>query len=212
MPTLNLKTTHKPVKEYYESLDQFDRLGVTHEMAVRSAFQSLLESCGKQFNWKLVPEHSINLNRNKRIVIDGALIDDFRLTHGYWEAKDIGDDLSNEVQRKFESGYPRDNILFQTPQRAILWQYDRQVLDADLTDPKQLIDTLQTFFAHRPQEYAEWEDAVAQFKDIVPDIGNGLADLIQKERETNRRFTSAFADFLEKMSIFNQPKSFGGCG
>ena len=205
MPTLNLKTTHKPVKEYYESLNQFDRLGVTHEMAVRSAFQSLLESCGKQFNWKLVPEYSINFNRNKRIVIDGALIDDFRLTHGYWEAKDIGDDLSNEVQRKFEAGYPRDNILFQTPQRAILWQNDRQVLDADLTDPKQLIDTLQTFFAHRPQEYAEWEDAVAQFKDIVPDIGNGLADLIQKERETNRRFTSAFADFLEKCRFSINP-------
>ena len=34
MPTLNLKPTHKPVKAYYESLDQFDRLGVTHETAV----------------------------------------------------------------------------------------------------------------------------------------------------------------------------------
>ncbi len=59
MPTLNLKPTHKPVKAYYESLGQFDRLGVTHETAVRSAFQSLLESCGKQFGWTLVPEHSM---------------------------------------------------------------------------------------------------------------------------------------------------------
>ena len=102
-------------------------------------------------------------------------------------------------------GYPRDNILFQTPQRAILWQDDRQVLDADLTDPKQLIETLQTFFAYRPQEYAEWEVAVGQFKDIVPDIGNGLAELIQKERETNSRFTSAFADFLEKCRLSINP-------
>ncbi len=205
MPTLNLKPTHKPVKAYYESLGQFDRLGVTHETAVRSAFQSLLESCGKQFDWTLVPEHSMTFNRNKRIVVDGALIDDFRLTHGYWEAKDIHDDLPTEVQHKFESGYPRDNILFQTPQRAILWQNDRQVLDADLTDPKQLIETLQTFFAHRPQEYAEWEEAVGQFKDIVPEIGRGLAELIQKERETNSRFTSAFADFLEKCRLSINP-------
>ena len=205
MPTLNLKPTHKPVKAYYESLGQFDRLGVTHETAVRSAFQSLLESCGKQFDWTLVPEHSMTFNRNKRIVVDGALIDDFRLTHGYWEAKDIHDDLSNEVQRKFEAGYPTDNILFQTPQQAILWQNDRQVLDADLTDPKQLIETLQTFFAHRPQEYAEWEEAVGQFKDIVPEIGSGLAALIQKERETNSRFTSAFADFLEKCRLSMNP-------
>ena len=205
MPTLNLKPTHKPVRAYYESLGQFDRLGVTHETAVRSAFQSLLESCGKQFDWTLVPEHAMTFNRSKRIVVDGALIDDFRLTHGYWEAKDIDDDLPTEVQRKFEAGYPTDNILFQTPQRAILYQDDRRVLDADLTDPKQLIETLQTFFAHRPQEYAEWEEAVGQFKDIVPDIGNGLAALIQKERETNSRFTSAFADFLEKCRLSINP-------
>ena len=205
MPTLNLKPTHKPVKAYYESLDQFDRLGVTHETAVRSAFQSLLESCGKQFDWTLVPEHSMALNRNKRIVVDGALIDDFRLTHGYWEAKDIHDDLPTEVQRKFEAGYPTDNILFQAPQRAILWQDDRRVLDADLTDPKQLIETLQTFFAHRPQEIAEWENAVTQFKDIVPEIGRGLAELIQKERETNSRFTSAFTDFLDKCRLSINP-------
>ena len=205
MPTLNLKPTHKPVKAYYESLDQFDRLGITHETAVRSAFQSLLESCGKQFGWTLVPEHPMALNRNKRIVVDGALVDDFRLPHGYWEAKDIHDDLPTEVQRKFETGYPTDNILFQTPQRAILWQDDRRVLDADLTDPKQLIETLQTFFSHRPQEIAEWEGAVAQFKDIVPDIGNGLAELIQKERQTNSRFTSAFADFLDKCRLSINP-------
>ncbi len=205
MPTLNLKPTHKPVRAYYESLDQFDRLGVTHETAVRSAFQSLLESCGKQFDWTLIPEHPMTLNRNKRIVVDGALIDDFRLPHGYWEAKDIHDDLPNEVQRKFEAGYPTDNILFQTPQRAILYQDDRRVLDADLTDPKQLIETLQTFFAYRPQEIAEWEGAVAQFKDIVPDIGNGLAELIQKERETNSRFTTAFADFLDKCRLSINP-------
>ena len=205
MPTLNLKPTHKPVKAYYESLDQFDRLGITHETAVRSAFQSLLESCGKQFGWTLVPEHPMALSRNKRIVVDGALIDDFRLPHGYWEAKDIHDDLPTEVQRKFEVGYPADNILFQTPQRAILYQDDRRVLDADLTDPKQLIETLQTFFAHRPQEIAEWEGAAAQFKDIVPDIGNGLAELIQKERQTNSRFTSAFADFLDKCRLSINP-------
>ena len=202
---MNLKPTHKPVREYYAALDQFDQLGVTHETAVRSAFQSLLESCGKQFDWTLVPEHSMTLNRNKRIVVDGALIDDFRLTHGYWEAKDIHDDLPTEVQRKFEAGYPTDNILFQTPQRAILWQDDRRVLDADLTDPKQLIETLQTFFSHRPQEIAEWEGAVTQFKDIVPEIGRGLAELIQKERETNSRFTTAFADFLDKCRLSINP-------
>ena len=102
------------------------------------------------------------------------------------------------MQRKFKAGYPSDNILFQTPEQAILWQNDKHVLDADLTDPTQLIETLQTFFSYRPQEITEWEDAVTQFRDRVPDIGRGLAKLIQKERQTSRRFTIAFVDFYDK--------------
>ena len=198
MPTLNLKSTHKPVKSYYAALDQFDQLGITHETAVRAAFQSLLEHCARQCGWTLVPEHAISTRRAKRIVVDGALIDNFRLTHGYWEAKDIDDDLPAEVDRKFAAGYPDDNILFQTPQRAILWQNGRMTLDADLTDAAQLIETLRTFFAYRPQEYAAWEEAVAQFKDRVADIGQGLAQLIQQERRSNPAFTTAFAGFLDK--------------
>ena len=198
MPTLNLKPTHKPIKSYYAALDRFANLAVTHETAVRAAFQDLLQHCARQAGWTLVPEHAVNPRRGQRIIVDGALIDDFRLTHGYWEAKDIHDDLPAEVERKFAAGYPRDNILFQTPQRAILWQNGRMLLDNDLTDPAQLIETLNAFFGYRPQEYAAWEEAVAQFKDRVADIGQGLAELIQQERKTNQAFTTAFAAFLDK--------------
>ena len=198
MPALNLKPTHKPVKSYYAALDQFARLDVTHETAVRGAFQALLEHCARQCRWTLVPEFGVSTGRGRRIVVDGALVDDFRLTHGCWEAKDIHDDLPAEVERKFAAGYPRDNILFQTPRRAMLWQNGRLALDADLTDAGQLIETLQMFFGYRPQEYAAWEEAVAQFKDRVADIGQGLAQLIQQERKSNRTFTAAFAEFLDK--------------
>ena len=205
MTSLNIKPTHKPIEDYYDALDRLDQLGFTHETAVRSAFQSLLQHYGRAFNWTLVPEHSMTPLirgargvKNKRIVIDGALIDSFQLSHGYWEAKDIHDNLPIQVQRKFEAGYPRDNILFQTPKRAILWQNDQHVLDADLTDSTQLIETLETFFAHRPQAYVEWETAVAQFKDKVPALGKGLAELIEKERETSRQFATAFRAFHKK--------------
>ena len=198
MPSLTLKPTHKPIKAYDDAIKQFDRLGVTHETAVRSAFQSLLEYCARQFNLTLVPEHSITVHRNKRIVVDGVLIDDFQLPHGYWEAKDIHDNLPIQVQRKFAAGYPRDNILFQTPQRAILWQNGQQTLDADLNDPMQLIGVLETFFSHRPQEYTEWEEAVAQFKNKVPALGGSLAALIRDERDVNPHFTTAFEDFHAK--------------
>ena len=145
-----------------------------------------------------MPEHSITVHRNKRIIVDGALIDDFQLPHGYWEAKDIHDNLPMQVQRKFTAGYPRDNILFQTPQRAILWQNGQQTLDANLNDPMQLIGVLETFFSHRPQEYTEWEEAVAQFKNKVPALGGSLAALIQDERDVNPHFTTAFEDFHAK--------------
>ena len=198
MPTLNLKPTHKSVKSYYAALDQFAKLDVTHETAVRAAFQGLLGHCARQCRWTLVPEFGVSTGRGRRIVVDGALVDDFRLTHGCWEAKDIHDDLPAEVERKFAAGYPRDNILFQTPRRAMLWQNGRLALDADLTDAGQLIETLQMFFGYRPQEYAAWEEAVAQFKDRVADIGQGLAQLIQQERKSNHTFTAAFAEFLDK--------------
>ncbi|MCZ6675924.1 MAG: DNA helicase, partial [Candidatus Poribacteria bacterium] len=193
-----MKPTHKPVRAYYESLDRFHALGVSHEGAVRSAFQGLLESCCRQFNWTLVPEWQMKRARNRRIILDGALIDAYQIPHGYWEAKDIHDDLEREILKKFSDGYPRDNILFQTPQRAILWQNDRRMLDADLSEPDQLIETLDTFFSHQQENIAEWEKAVEAFKDNVKGIGEGLVKIIEEERRTNTRFISAFADFTEK--------------
>ena len=75
---------------------------------MRAAFQGLLEHCARQCRWTLVPEFGVSTGRGRRIVVDGALVDDFRLTHGCWEGK-------------FAAGYPRDNILFQTPRRTKLW-------------------------------------------------------------------------------------------
>ncbi len=198
MAALTLKTTHKSIKEYYTALERYNQLGVTHETAVRSAFQNLLAHCAKKVHWALVPEHAILLRNQRRIVVDGALVDDFHLIHGYWEAKDIHDDLPTAAARKFENGYPRDNILFQTPKHAMLWQNQCLVLDVDLGEPNRLILVLETFFAHRQQEYLEWEQAIARFKHKVPELGNSMATLIQKQRQNNTDFTVAFANFHEK--------------
>ena len=132
-------------------------------------------------------------------MVDGALMDDFRLTHGYWEAKDEDDDLPSEVVRKLEAGYPRDNILFQTPHRAILWQNNHQMPEANLRDRTQLIRVLETFFSHRPPEYTEWEEAVCtvQRRGCLR-LGRVWRSASIKERETNQAFITAFGDFHEK--------------
>jgi hypothetical protein len=82
MERLSLRPTHKAVQNYYQALKEFEALGVSHEGAVRTAFQDLLETCGKQFGWKLVPEW-IRRDKARSIRIDGALVDDYRLPHGF---------------------------------------------------------------------------------------------------------------------------------
>jgi len=203
MQTLELKPAHKPVQNYYAALRQFEELGIQHESAVRSAFQSLLAHCARQHDWTLVPEWEIRRQRRMPLRVDGALVDDFRLTHGFWEAKDIHDDLRREVRRKFEAGYPRDNILFQTPHRALLYQNDTLAIDADLTRPQALIDTLALLFSYTAPAYDQWERAVSEFQERVPELARGLVDIIERERKTNQRFIRAFADFssLARRSI-----------
>ena len=63
MHRLELKATHKPVRNYSAALRQFDDIGVTHETAVRSAFQGLLNHCARQHDWALVPEQEIRRPR-----------------------------------------------------------------------------------------------------------------------------------------------------
>jgi hypothetical protein len=196
MEKLNLKPTHKPVQNYYEALRQFKNLGVSHEGAVRWAFQTLLEHCGRQFGWKLVAEWQVKRNHGHPLRVDGALVDEFRLTHGFWEAKDSHDDLGKEVKKKLTAGYPQNNIIFQAPERAILWQNGRSVLDLDITEPVALVEIAKQFFDYTPPEYEDWNDAVTHFQNQVPELGRALAELIKHEETSNPRFRAAFDDFL----------------
>src|SRR5438105_2191140 len=196
MERLNLKTTHKPVQNYYEALRQFKTIGVVHEGAVRSAFQTLLEHCGRQFGWKLVPEWAIRKNGGHPIRADGALVDEYRLTHGYWEAKDTADDLAKEVRKKIAAGYPSNNIIFQAPDRAIVMQNGRVVLDEDISEPDALVQVLKRFFDYVPPEFEDWLEAVEHFSDQVPELGQTLKEIIEREEKTNPRFRAAFDDFF----------------
>ncbi|HEX8288741.1 MAG TPA: type ISP restriction/modification enzyme [Pyrinomonadaceae bacterium] len=196
MYKLNLKTSYKPVIEYYEALEKFKHLGIKHEGAVRSAFQTLLESCGKQFNWTLVPEYQ-KKRQGKRISIDGALVDQFTLAHGYWEAKDESDDLRKEVKKKFAVGYPNDNIIFQSPERAILYQNNKETLDADLNNADELVRVLELFFDYQPPAFEEWEQAVKRFQEQLPELSDALLRVIDDARINNKAFVTAFDTFYD---------------
>ena len=194
MPTLQLKPTYKVVKAYYDELHNLQQLSLFTEGAVSPTFAALLRHCAGQVNWTLAEQFTLK-RKGHSIRVDGALLDPFKLLHGVWEAKDTHDDLEREVEKKFSAGYPQDNILFQAPQHAILWQDGYEVLNASIAHPTALVDVVQQFFAYQPPAFEQWEEAVAEFKVRVPDLATGLLDLIRAEYRTNLRFIRAFDDF-----------------
>jgi len=195
MPTLNLKATHNVVKDYYDTLKGITTLHLFHEGAVSPAFAALLRYCSRQYGWTLVEKSPLKRG-NRTLYPDGTLFDDFKIPHGYWEAKDTEDDLAQEVRKKFATGYPRDNILFQAPDRAILWQNGNQILDEDITESGRLIEVLKAFFGYQPPAFERWELAVEEFKAVIPELAAGVLKLIEAERATNRRFILAFEGFM----------------
>ncbi len=194
MPSLKLKSNHKAVNTYYTEINDLTQLRLFSEGAVSPAFAGLLRVCASQFHWTLAEQYSMKRD-GRTLRVDGALIDAFNLVHGYWEAKDSADDLAKEVQKKLQIGYPRDNILFQSPHQIILWQNGREVLRSDISQPANLVEALRAFFEYQPPAYAQWEQAVVEFKGKVTEIARGLLAIIEKERRENRRFIDAFGAF-----------------
>ena len=197
MQKLNLKSSHKTITDYYNSLQGLESINVSNETSTRQTFQTLLHHCAKQFKWTLIPEWKIKREGKSPISVDGALVDSYKLTHGYWEAKDEHDDLNKEIKRKLALGYPRNNILFQSPKQAVLYQDNNLLLDADITNPGKLIEILKLFFEYRPPEIAEWEEAAEEFQKRVPELAQVLIEIIRKERTTNKQFMLAFDAFYE---------------
>jgi predicted helicase len=194
--SLALKPTHATVKAYYETLGQFGQLHIDHEMAVRSAFQDLLAKSGRKAKppLTLVPEYRIE-RRGSSVIVDGALVDLYHLPHGYWEAKDEKDDLAKEVQLKLEKGYPRDNIIFQAPERAILYQGGARILDEDISRPESLVQVVTQFFDYKAPHIQEWEQAVGDFSERIPELAAAVKKTIDEERRLNPAFVRSFEDF-----------------
>ena len=195
---LTIKPTHKPIKNYYAELKQLATLGAQHEGAVRVAFQNLLQHYATLRGLTLICEKTRTTPNGNHIRIDGEIVTDFGLIFGHWEAKDLLDDLPAEAQQKFATGYPAKNIIFQTPHRAILYQNGALVLDLGITEPRNFIQLLETFFAYTEENLADWDAAVETFQDTIPQLGAKLEALIQTERQNTPEFREAFAHFHQQ--------------
>jgi hypothetical protein len=105
----------KAIAQYYRDMERYRAEGVTHELALKTAFQTLLATLADDAGWMLIPEQRPDNGRRP----DG-MVRDRTFTRGYWEAKDTRDDLRQEVAKKIRAGYPTSNIIFEDTQHGIL--------------------------------------------------------------------------------------------
>ena len=138
------------IERYHSELQELIQFGGSDsELNIRSAFQNCLADYCRDHQEKLalVPE----LRALTGVIPDGTVKDTLRMARGYWEAKDSADDLDAEIERKFNRGYPRDNIL--------IWaKMGRELLDLHINFesaepyPLERLDKAMS----RPGSDAEW--------------------------------------------------------
>jgi len=191
-----IKPTHKAIKSYYKALEAYAHQDVGHELAVRSAFQNLLDETGRAFGWTLIPELSEKA-KGKTVRPDGTFRDDYYMTRGHWEAKDTQDRLETEIQKKIAKGYPLFNIIFEDTREGYLYRDGQLARKADLTRPQSLADLLNDFFSYTQPAHEDFDKAIGEFKERVPDLARGLVEKIQEAHKSNPRFIEAFEQFYE---------------
>ena len=170
---VSMKATHRSIKVYYETLTRYAGQEVSHETAVRSAFQNLLADAAKCRHWTLVPELASEGRGRVRVVPDGTVRDEFLIPRGYWEAKDTADDLDVEIAKKTAKGYPLTNMIFEDTRVGVLYQDGRETLRVDLGDKNEVAELLNAFLAYSEPNIDQFEKAVDEFKERVPELAFG---------------------------------------
>lgn len=190
------KAVLKLIERYYADLADLARQHVMFEMGTRYAFHRLMADAGKPHGWTLIAEHEKKVN-GKTIRPDGTFKDEMNLVRGYWEAKDTADKLDAEIEKKRKAGYPLTNIIFEDTQTAVLYQHGQRIFSVDMKSPDKLAELVLQFFAYIEPEIEEFEHAVEEFKERVPDLAEGLKKRIDVAHRTNTKFKQAFAEFFE---------------
>jgi len=186
------------IKHYYDELEKVIQFGGTKkETAIRTAFYILLNEYARSKGLMVVPEVSIPGTKGKNVTPDGTLKDALRQDIGYWESKDEDDDLKEEIKKKFNKGYPKDNILFEDSQTAILYQNGQKVLEVKMTDPENLDKVIKQFVNFEREEVHKFRDAIEHFKQDIPNVTDTLRKLIAEQEDGNKNYIKARNNFLE---------------
>ena len=184
------------IEHYYEAKQQLiDYGGSDSELNIRPAFQNCLAAyCGgHRERLALVPELPVPAG----VVPDGTVKDTLRMARGYWEAKDSHDDLDSEITRKFDRGYPRDNIIFEDSRTAVLIQDREEAMRADMSRPADLHRLIRRFLDYELPQIEEFRHAQRQFKADLPSVLENLRGAVEEAEAENEAYMAAAAIFLE---------------
>jgi predicted helicase len=195
------------LNNYYNKLEETIRFGGSrNETSVEHAFIQLVNSYAERRNLMLVPKITIKSTKGTNIIPDGTLKNALRLDFGYWESKDIKDDIDKEIQSKINKGYPLTNTLFEDSQTAVLFQENVQVMRVSMKDAELLERILHTFVNFEPPQVREFNKALVKFTEDVPTIVESLRHLIQTEADTNKNFIAKRDEFLANCQVEINPE------
>ncbi len=191
--TLGTSALKAAVTRYYKELKNYESQEVDYEMGLRSAFQILLAEVARMVKWTLIPEQTLEGG----IRPDGVMRDDFKFRRGYWEAKGPKGNIEKEIEDKKKKNYPLTNTIFENTKRAILYQNKKKYFEYDLQKPNDVSDLLKQFFSYVEPDIANFEVAVQEFKERIPELAQAVLDIIEQEYKQNRKFITAFDTFTD---------------
>ena len=164
-------------------------------MNLSIAFQNCLDSYCQERKESLVLVPELTMQSGLRP--DGTVKDSLRMARGYWEAKDSDDDLDSEIQKKFDKGYPRDNIVFEDTEIAVLVQNGDVEMRVDMRRPDKLHGLIRRFLDYELPQIEEFRKARQQFTDDLPTVLENLRGTILEAEANNADYQAAAADFLK---------------
>jgi predicted helicase len=195
------------LNNYYNKLNETIRFGGSrNETSVEGAFIQLVNSYAERRNLMLVPKIAIKSTKGTNIIPDGTLKNSLRIASGYWESKDIKDNIDKEIQAKINKGYPLTNTLFEDSQTAVLFQDNVQVMRVSMKDAELLERILHAFVNFEPPQVKEFNKALVKFTEDVPTIVESLRTLIQDEADTNKDFIAKRDEFLANCQVEINPE------
>jgi predicted helicase len=171
--------------------------GSLNETTIRRCFISLVNDFAEDKNLKLLEELEYRTPQGTTIYPDGTLKDRFRLSYGYYEAKDPKDNLDKEIEDKTRKYYPLINTIFENTITAVLYQNNLEAMRIDMSNDKQLDQMLKSFIDFERQEILQFHKAIEQFKIDLPNLLLWCRDEIDNAK-SNDEFNRKTSVFLEQ--------------